>query len=56
MNCEILLEENRRLRHQLQTLVSLHRLTVAALEAFHEHLLAAALPVPILQLAELLGR
>jgi hypothetical protein len=43
------------LRHQLQTLQSLHRRTVAALDAFREHLITAGMTAPIIDIAALLA-
>jgi hypothetical protein len=52
---DILRQENIGLRHQLQTLQSMHRRAVAALDAFREHLIAAGMAAPIVEIAALVG-
>ena len=52
---DILQQQLVTLRHKLQTLQSTHRRAVRDLDAFREHLIAAGMAVPIIEIAPLLG-
>jgi flagellar motor component MotA len=55
MGNDILQQENRHLRERLQAVESRQRQARRALDAFREHMLAAGMTAPIIDIAALLG-